>query len=326
MSEIFDSQQRLSILRSHGSQVLAYSTLQPGLSYFDIPKIGYIAYVPYRRHFYALGDPICSVSQREHLVAAYLKRHPNSCFVQVHHDAATLIHRRHGFRYTAIGIESAIQLDDWNLQGGEKWFLRRARNKASRDRIEITECPASNLDWTAIHEASTRWLATRRVRRRELRFLSRPMLPEADNSIRHFLAVREGQLLGFIFFDPLFSNGSIVGYSPSVARSCESFNRGLYYALILKAIDQFRAGGVKTLNLGLSPLAKLGTSDCRGSAYAARLLLRGICAFGARLYNFKGIEFAKERFCGETQPVFVAHRHLVPLRDIFAVLKLCQVI
>ena len=326
MSHLFEAQQRLIFLREYGSQPLAYSTLQPGLSYFDLPDIGFIAYLKFRGHCYALGDPICSLSQREHLLSEYIKRNPKTCFVQVHRDTASLLHRQYGFRYTAMGIESTIQLDGWNIKGRDKEYLRRARNKADKGLIVITECPAASIDWKAIDEASARWLATRRVERRELRFLSRPMLPEPDASIRHFLAYREGQLLAYIFFDPVFSGGNIVGYYPSVARLSEGFKPGLYYALILQAIEQFRVSGVKRLYLGLSPLAKLGKPECSGNSDLARLLLRGIYAYGGRFYNFKGIEFAKERFCGETEPVFFTHRNILPVGHLFAVLKLCNVI
>jgi hypothetical protein len=78
-------------LKQHGSTIMAYSTLQKGLSYFLIRDVGYIAYGV--RHIgpsflnlkgpVVLGDPVCHPKDRVKLAAAFLQRYPKALFMQV---------------------------------------------------------------------------------------------------------------------------------------------------------------------------------------------------------------------------------------------------
>ena len=80
----------MQYVKQHGSTIMAYSTLQQGLSYFLIRGVGYIAYgmrhigpsFLHLRSPVALGDPVCHPKDRAKLAAAFLQRYHDALFMQ----------------------------------------------------------------------------------------------------------------------------------------------------------------------------------------------------------------------------------------------------
>ena len=142
---------------------------------------------------------------------------------------------------------------------------------------------------------------------------------------RVFTAREQGRAIGYVAFDPIFEDGRVVGYVPNVSRASVDFRQGIFYALVLHAVERFREEGVRTVNLGLSPLA-LDDTPRAGESLPFRRIIETLFRHGNRLYNFKGIRFTKSRFRGREEPVFIAHRPRVPIRAALATLSLSGVI
>ena len=142
---------------------------------------------------------------------------------------------------------------------------------------------------------------------------------------RSFYAYQDGEPVGFIFFDPIYENNKIVSYVPNISRACASFKQGIWYTLMLHAMDVFKEEGVERIDLGLIPLAGLDAPASHESN-----MLKGIMKFVYEkcnfLYNFKGLHFTKSRFRGEEFKIYYCHRRNLPTRDILGVLMLSNVI
>jgi lysylphosphatidylglycerol synthetase-like protein (DUF2156 family) len=316
-----DTAQRIAWLRQYGDHAMSYSTLQPGMSYFDMPGIGYIAYANYWGMCFALAEPLCHPDHRGMLLDAFLARHPGAVFVQVGRPVVEYLHRKHGYYGTQFGSESKIDLAEWNLRGARKQIIRTAINQARTQEIRIQE---SGFDPTvkAISEA---WIRTRRCKNQEIRFLIRPMLMDYRDGTRYFYAMRDGRAVGFVFFDPLYREGRLLGYVPNISRSCANFRQGLWYALMAHAIDVFKSEGVPCLDLGLVPLMLADGIEPQES-----LLLRGTMSLIRErmdfLYNFKGLEFAKSRFQGSVEKTYCCHRSRLPAVAMTALFRLTRII
>lgn len=46
---------------------------------------------------------------------------------------------------------------------------------------------------------------------------------------RRFCAYHEGELVGFVFFDPLYKDGRIISYVPNISRFSNKFKYGIFY-------------------------------------------------------------------------------------------------
>jgi len=319
----FSFQQRREYLQQFGTHCMAYSTLQPGMRYYDMPDVGYIAYRQYCGTRFVLGDPVCAFADIPRIMREALREHRQTCFVQIREHTAMMLRDEFGLRPLHMGVETLLPLAQWNLTGKRKQVVRTARNQAAERGITVEEDGQSPRE--EIERVSGAWLGTRRVKSKQMSFLVRPLGVRLDRDTRMFVARREGQLAGFAVFDPIYSQGRIIGYTPDITRSCEEFRQGVYYCLVITAAERFKEEGAEILNLGLSPLSiNNGTprSESRLVARSLDLLFER----GNRFYNFKGVCFTKSRFCGTEIPVFFAHPNRYPFREILSVLSLSNVL
>jgi len=323
MPQLFSLEERLQYLKQHGSHSLAYSTLQPRMRYFDLPGIGYLGYMQYCGTRYVLSDPIASKkgNEREELVRAALKEHPATCFVQTYEPFGRMLQDKFGFYNTQMGIETWINLSDWNLKGEKRQILRTARNQAVKNGINITESPSKKGG----KDISEQWFKSRKVKSREVVFLIRPMDMDYEQGVRRFYGFDEKNPKGFVYFDPIYDSGNVQGYLPNIARSIGDVKQGVYYAIMVEAIERFRKEGVKKVSMGLSPFSFRQDTPINPSVLMERAFrfMFEKCNF---MYNYKGLEFSKSRFEGERVPVYLSHRTKFPAIEVASIFKIARVI
>ena len=310
--EIFSFEERMTYMKKYGSHCMSFSTLQPGMRFFDVPGKGFVAYMQKWGSQMVLSDPICRENDREAVLCAFLEKYPNSGFIQVTEPVARLIHERFGFYATQFGIETVIDLEKWRISGKKKQILRTSINQAKKRGIVIRENP----DETRHHQLSKEWMATRKIKNREIGFLIRPMVMDHEDDTRKFFAYQGDELIGFVFFDPLYKDGKIISYVPNISRFSHSFKQGIFYCLLVHAIETFKAEGLKEVNLGLSILV-LDDEDAVHEAGLLKSIERLIFKYGNFIYNFKGIAFTKSRFQGKTNKFYSAHKWSFPAVQAF---------
>jgi phosphatidylglycerol lysyltransferase len=319
----FDMTERLRYLRQFGNQALSYTTLQPEMEYFDLEGVGYIAYqVRFGRRF-VLGDPVCAPKDLPLLIQKFLAEDERSIFLPVQLSVARVLHETFGFFATQVGCETSLDLTRWSPCGRRMRNFRRAASHAQRHGVVVAEEPSVNAD--EISRVSLKWRHGRTLKNRWLKFVSRPIEIEPGDGVRKFLARSNGQLVGYVFFDPIFEDNQVVAYGPSLSAFTPEFRKGLFYLIIEQAAQKFRKEGIARINLGLSPLDIIAPTQ----PFESRLFRCGLAALriiGNRIYNFSGLSFIKHKFYGEQTPVFVAHRKSLPAIELFGFLRLSAII
>jgi hypothetical protein len=138
----------LELIRLHGSQIMSYSKLQPGLEHFYVPELGCISFCImqvgppflFKNRPAILGDPLCAPENRERLTRLFLEKHPRSFFVQVSRDYALLLQRCFNLRATCMGGETELDVSGgYNLSGVAKHPLRNAASAAQREGCYVRE-------------------------------------------------------------------------------------------------------------------------------------------------------------------------------------------
>ena len=119
-SDLFSLEERLTYLRQYGNHCMSFSTLQPGMHFFDVPGIGFIAYMQKWGNRLTLADPVCDIKDREVFFRELLKDGKHTTFVQISQDTAELLHDKFGYYATQFGIEINLDLKRWDLKGKEK--------------------------------------------------------------------------------------------------------------------------------------------------------------------------------------------------------------
>ncbi|QIZ85875.1 DUF2156 domain-containing protein [Bermanella marisrubri] len=318
---VFTFSERVEYLKKYGKHSMAFSALQPKMRYFDMEGVGYIAYRRQWGSVVCLGDPVCSPEDREALLDAFFTKYPAPIFIQVTPDVAKLIHERMGYHATQFGKETLIDLNSWTLSGKKKQVIRTAINHAKKEGVTVRES-YGDMKYRDLSES---WLKTRKCKGREIIFLIRPMEMDYKEGTRRFFAYQGDEMIGFIFFDPVYESNKVVGYVPNISRASEKFPQGIFYMLMVQAMEKFKEEGVPYIYLGLSPLA-LDYPPKGFESTALRWMLEFTAKHLNFLYNFKGIDFTKSRFRGDEQPTYVLHKNRIPAKNFVAMFRLCNVI
>jgi lysylphosphatidylglycerol synthetase-like protein (DUF2156 family) len=321
MVDAFTFEERISYLRMYGDHCMSFSTLQPGMHYFDVPGVGFIAFNQKWGTRYALADPVCDEKDREKLIREFLKDYKSVVFVQISQSVAELIHDKFGFYSSQFGLETTVDLEKWDLKGKKKQVLRTSINYASKTGVIFEE----NSDPDGCKKLTQEWLKTRKVRNREVSFLIRPMEMEYQEGTRKFHAYLDGELIGFVFFDPIYSGNKVLGYVPNISRFSNKFKQGIFYPLMIHAMEVFKKEGVKYLFLGLCPMM-VGDEDQPYESGIVKSIVRLLYKYGNLLYSFKGLYFTKSRFDGTDCKTFCSHQKKLPVKGFLTLFKMANII
>ena len=311
-------------LRRYGSEALAYATLQEGMEYFINPT-GFIAFTTITHPVFArrgvrvvLSDPICALEDLESLLRRFAEFAPRAAFAVVSERCATVL-RGLGFKANCIGYEPEIPVQTYNSQGNWKELdlIKRARNEAKREGIVIREDDITRVSKAELARVSTQWIGGKKVHDREIWIYARRPVFEHEPDVRKFVAYdREGRVAGFVFYDPMYRDGKIRGYSANISRCDEKRFGRLATAINMVALETFKPEGIEVLNLCLAPFVNLSEgryNDDLGAKAFFKLSER----YGNAIYNFKGLSFHKSKYRGNEKSLYFASNNPIPSNDVY---------
>ncbi len=319
---------RHALLRHHGDFALAYSVAtQPELSRFGDSQ-GFIAYRMVGGTALALADPLAPPADMDRLLDAFIAEKRDVCFWQASRSLAGRLAKR-GFLVNDMGRETIVDLTAFDFAGPHRRSYRTAFNRLAARGASVGEYPVSAFDPRAIERVSTGWRGTRTTGRRELQFLVRPVVLADEPGVRKFFAVdRDGNPEGLAFFDPVHADGRIAGYLSATRRWLPSADPLTAYAMVRTAIEQFKAEGVSSLYLGLSPF-DIGPDRDFTNNWLARRVFRLAFTNGAinrLIYPFQTLAAHKASFGGIARPTYFAFNTLPSLPRILKLIRACRII
>jgi lysylphosphatidylglycerol synthetase-like protein (DUF2156 family) len=321
-----DENARLQALRQFGNFALAYSAaFQRDLNYFGCEK-GFLAYKRVGSTAFVLSNPVAPVDGREDLICRFVREWSDVCFWQVSQPVCEIL-VKHGFCVNEMGIESHIGLDGYNFDGPRKRNFRRALNRAARCNQKTEERSVASLDREELRTVSEQWRQTRGLKSREMTFLTRPAILEDEIDVRKFFTFdRDGKLLAFAFFDPIYEGGMVVGYLCSAKRRLPEADTLVGYAILHRAIRTFQDERKKVLSFGLSPLCGIEDKDLahdRLVSLGFRFVYRSQL-FNKFVYPFQGLAAHKAAFCGSAEPTYCAFKRRLALSQLIKMPRACN--
>lgn len=332
-----DDEQRIKLVSLWGNFTLAWSlAVQQGLEFFGDDS-GFIAFGRKWGYVYVLGDPVCPPNRSEPLLHQFLHRFPNAGFVQIGNSTAKVLEAR-GLYVNEMGIDTHIDLSTFDFQGKHKEHFRYASNWLTRHGYCVAEESDSAEARAATGAISKQWRQTRIIHSREVAFLNRPLQENewdappigiVSQSVRRFFLLNPaGKRVAFVFFDPIFSDGKVVGFATSFKRRLDDAPPVAEVGITRHAIDVLRDEGVQSLYLGLSPLAEIENLAFRHNWFlhnSFRYLFRATW-FNRWIYNLKGHAEFKQRFRGVSEKVYFASPKIVNDIRLIGLLRLCRAI
>jgi len=288
------------LIRAYGSDPIAYSTLQPGLSYFET-SFGYVAFQRAIGFDLTLGPPICAASDRAEMVERFLRSRKRPLFFYVRREIAELVASLGGrrFRTSGMGVDKVMALDAAPEEPHPR--VRGALKKAARGGFNMVEVHPSKLgaEERARIDAITQSYLRRSSVPVEMRFINRPVAFDDDGFARMFVLRQgaEANVFGYAVLDPYFDSGRVQGYLLNLIRFEPTRLWGVYYAAVATLSSRLRAEGIGELSLGFCPLVGVDVEGC------SPVLSRQVLWMERKLSNIDylaRLREMKEAFPGQT--------------------------
>ncbi|HEX9129043.1 MAG TPA: DUF2156 domain-containing protein [Gemmatimonadaceae bacterium] len=306
-----------------GWNAAAYQILNPGIAlWFSDGGDAVVGFVRHRGTLVVGGAPVCVLSRLDAVAAefvAYAHAHGKRvCYF----GAGERLDDRYvddaGWSRVLLGAQPVWNPRDWPAIVGRRRSLRAQFNRARNKGVTVTEWPpakAENHD--ALRQVLSQWLKTRRLP--PLHFLVEPETLSDLRDRRVFVAEREGrEVVAFTVLSPVPErNGWLV---EQIVRGFNAPN-GTAELLIDTAMRSIAVSGSTYATLGLSPLSqRAGLVQPRQPAWL-RVALRWVRLYGARFYNFGGLDAFKAKFNPEDwEPIYaIAEGASFPPRALYAI-------
>jgi lysylphosphatidylglycerol synthetase-like protein (DUF2156 family) len=318
---------RFQGLRKFGNFALAYSaTVQPGLNYFGGEE-GFLSYKQVGSTAFVLSNPLAPIRLCEDLIRRFVSEKSDVCFWQASRPVAEILEKI-GFCVNEMGTETRLELDGYGFDGPGKRNFRTALKRAASCSYTIAERSVTSLDRQELQEVSERWRQTRGVKNREMTFLTRPAILDDEVDVRKFFTFGpNGDLQAFAFFDPIYTDGEVVGYLCSAKRRLPEADPLVGYAILHRAIRTFQDEGKAILSLGLSPLSGIEGRDLSNSrlmSFVFRTLYRSRL-FNKLVYPLQGFAAHKGAFCGSAEQTYCAFKRGWTLSQLIKMPGACNV-
>ena len=318
-----------ALLRQFGNFSHAYSVAhQPGLVRFGDER-GFIAYKKVGRTAIALADPIASPQRMPSLISDFVHEFGDVAFCQASRKVAEVLAPMR-FLVNEMGVLTKLDLANYTFDGHAKQHLRRANNRIVKLRYDIRECSTDEIGRANIQWISDGWRKTRTLRWRDAPgFLLRPIVIDDEPDVRKFYAFdSSGTPVAFIFFDPVYQDGRVIGYTDQFRRRSPEADPRVSYAISYRAIETFKTEGRQALFLGLSPLGGIVGDEFQKSWLVKRAF--SLCyhssLFNRFIYPLKGHHVHKDRYGGVEEPSYFAFNTLPALPRLLKLLRVCNII
>ncbi|MCP5161511.1 MAG: DUF2156 domain-containing protein [Hahellaceae bacterium] len=315
--------EKQKLVAQFGTQSSAYFNLQSGVEHFGIADIGFIAYHPQKTPMglvnMVFANPVCAPENLATLIASYLNSVKGKTMFMGVDEVVRKVLADLGYSSNEMGTEFSFDITSFDVKGKTKKHLRHSSNLGERCGLTVKEQRWEDVDHDAVRAISEQWRSNKVVKQRELRLLTRP--PEFDNAwgVRKFYCYQGDTLLGYVFFDPYFENGKVVGYCANILRRVSDAGPSdLLDFVILEALKVFKAEGIKRLSLGISPLYNV--ESCEGENATLRRLEQFMYKHCNMIYAFQSLAYHKTRYRADETKWYVCAKDMSSIKVALAVL------
>jgi len=306
---------------------MAYTSLEPTMKYFVLEGIGYIAYIDFKHWFWSrkerkivLADPVCDPRKFAEILKAFVAKHSDIVFIQASRKFAEVLDAA-GYQCNIFGVETEIFLNDFSLAGKQRAKLRQWKNKCVREGVSVVEKNIDDVEeQQSIRDISRSWLKNKGGS--EYSFLVRPLRFKAEKDARYFWAYQNNKLIALAVFDPIYKNGKVFSYYHNIDRLINDAPHGTSATIVLSAIDAFKAEGIESVNLGMSPLfLQRGLKDELNYNKFIRKAFWYAFEKLSFIYPFQGNASHKKKFHGRMSPIYISSTNEMNLKEVFAMAK-----
>lgn len=260
---------------------------------FNDKKDAFIMFAVEGKSWVAMGEPVGPEESWDDL----LWRFRESCdefdawpvFYQIDQDNLPL-YLQFGLKFLKLGEEAKVDLQTFNLEGGQRKGIRYSHNKLSNEgyTFEVIDGDTIGAEMETLRKISDKWLKSKNTR--EKRFSLGYFDPAYIRQMPAAVVRAKGQIVAFA---NVLRGADKEELSVDLMRHMPEAESGIMDYLFAELMLWGQKEGFKWFNLGMAPLS--GLQDSALSPLSERtgaFLFR----YGEHFYNFQGLRHYKEKF------------------------------
>lgn len=324
----------LARLRRYSNLPDAYIALHTGNFSFEVPGIdGVIVYRPSGRFLIQFGGVFAAPDRQEELLRAFVRRAAEDnrrvISVKLLRDDID-VYIRTGFAINQLGASYARSLaEGFSLSGNRMAKIRKNISRAARDGVTVRELAVVQRTpqlMAMLDDVDRSWLKSKGFGVAELDFMNGERGGPADQLRRLLVAEREGRIVGYATFSPVF--GRHAGWLADLTRRMSDAPRGTSDVLLSNAIRQFLREHVAYLHLGLTPFTGIDPKyRVEGGSPLGDRIVHWLSTRGRFVYPAQSEVAYKLKWQPDLiQPEYVAFHDGLSLRAVWRLLRVTKAV
>ena len=252
-----------------------------------------------------MGDPSGKASDFEAATEALINEVDRYNYLPVFYENSeemVMILHEFGYDFIKFGERAHVHLPDFTLSGKKMKGQRSSFNKVLKEgyRFDVITPPFSSETISALKTVSDEWLGGRKEKGFSLGFFSEDYLQRAPIAV---IRNSDEKIVAFANFMPTYTNS--IGTIDLMRHSPEEAPSGTMDFLFINLFQYMRDEmGIEYFDLGMAPLANVGTSR---KSFTQERIAYLVYNFGSRFYSFGGLKEYKDKYANEWLPKYVLY-------------------
>ena len=288
-----------------GSSLTHLVYLRDKFIYMNDDKDVMFQYQIYSDKIFVLGNPIGNqekiFAEIENFYEFADKYGYTIVFYQIEENMIKYLHA-HGYDFMKIGEEAMIDVPTFEVVGNKMKSLKKSRNKMVSEgyTFDMIYPPHSEETIKTLKAISDDWLEGRPEKGYSVGFFDEYYFSkEAIGVVRD----ADGVIRGFANLMNMYNDGE--SFSVDLMRFEKNATRGIMDYMFINLVEVGKEQGYKKFNMGMAPLANVGTSKY---AFFSEKVSLQIYEYGQIFYSFKGLRKFKKKYTNNWEPRYVAYR------------------
>lgn len=267
-----------------------------------------------------MGEPVGDETQIPAAIADFMKQADDQdmslVFYEINESLTMKLHE-FGFDFMKFGEEGYVDVTTFTLAGTKRKGERALMHKFEREgySVELLKPPFDDALLDDLQTVSDSWLDGRSEKGFSLGFFDRHYLNQAPIAV---VRAPDGKIVAFATDMPTGNNDVT---SIDLMRSSADAPSGIMDEVFIHLFELAKDRGFKYFNMGMAPLANVGTSSY---SFIEEKIAHLVYEYGYRFYGFQGLRSYKNKYVTEWVPKYVAYRKRTSL--LFTLLQIMMVV
>lgn len=267
-----------------------------------------------------MGEPVGDETQIPAAIADFMKQADDQdmslVFYEINESLTMKLHE-FGFDFMKFGEEGYVDVTTFTLAGTKRKGERALMHKLEREgySVELLKPPFDDALLDDLQTVSDSWLDGRSEKGFSLGFFDRHYLNQAPIAV---VRAPDGKIVAFATDMPTGNNEVT---SIDLMRSSADAPSGIMDEVFIHLFELAKDRGFKYFNMGMAPLANVGTSSY---SFIEEKIAHLVYEYGYRFYGFQGLRSYKNKYVTEWVPKYVAYRKRTSL--LFTLLQIMMVV